>query len=46
MGGIGLSRLLSLPESMQLLPGGTANLAVLGGNLPQSFGTADARTDW
>jgi len=24
---------------MQLNPGGTANLAVLGGNLPPSFGT-------
>jgi hypothetical protein len=25
-------------------PGGTANLAVLGGNLPPSFGTASAPT--
>ena len=29
---------------MQMDPGGTANLAVLGGNLPPSFGTAGART--
>ena len=29
---------------MRLDPGGTANLAVLGGNLPPSFGTARAPT--
>jgi hypothetical protein len=29
---------------MQLGPGGTANLAVLGGNLPPSFGTENLRT--
>ena len=29
---------------MQIDPGGTANLAVLGGNLPTSFGMASART--
>jgi len=29
---------------MQIDPGGTANLAVLGGNLPPSFGTGSART--
>ncbi len=29
---------------MQTDPGGTANLAVLGGNLPPSFGMASART--
>jgi len=28
------------------MQGGTANLAVLGGNLPPSFGTADARIFW
>jgi len=26
---------------MQLIPGGTANLAVLGGNLPPSYGVAN-----
>jgi hypothetical protein len=30
---------------MQFVPGGTANLAVLGGNLPPSFRTADTRPD-
>jgi hypothetical protein len=30
---------------MQLVPGGTVNLAVLGGNLPPSFGIADARSN-
>ena len=29
---------------MQTDPGGTANLAVLGGNLPPSFGTGSAHT--
>ena len=28
------------------LLGGTANLAVLGGNLPPSFGTVNARINW
>jgi hypothetical protein len=28
----------SRAETLQLNPGGTANLAVLGGNLPPSFG--------
>ena len=29
---------------IQMDPGGTANLAVLGGNLPPSFGTTSMRT--
>jgi len=35
-----------LAGTMRRSPGGTANLAVLGGNLPPSFGTANARIDW
>jgi hypothetical protein len=31
---------------MPLNSGGTANLAVLGGNLPPSFGTEQSRTSW
>ena len=34
-----------LSETMQTDPGGTANLAVLGGNLPPSVGTASAPTN-
>ena len=33
-----------LAGTMQMDPGGTANLAVLGGNLPPSFGTASPPT--
>ena len=31
-----------LAGNMRIDPGGTANLAVLGGNLPPSFGTGSA----
>jgi hypothetical protein len=32
--------------TIQMIPGGTANLAVLGGNLPPRSGLQDHRTEW